>query len=278
VAVTIALLAALTYGAADFLGGIASRRSPASVVVVFSQLAGIAVFLVSLAFVPSRFQQSDLVWGALAGLGGAVGIAALYAALAVGRMGVISPLTAVIGASVPVAVGLALGERPSAAALAGIALAFVAVVLVSADPRTLRLSFEEPGLMLAVVSGLGIGLSLVALSRSSSDSGIAALAPARVVSVALLLLWARGRRESLRVPRGDAQRFAGGGRGHHVAVSGVDRVSRAHLLARALSRAAVGRRRVCDRGRRPYHALKRNRTPSSRKRPARFSLRRRSRR
>jgi drug/metabolite transporter (DMT)-like permease len=211
VAVTIALLAALTYGAADFLGGIASRRSPASVVVVFSQLAGIAVFLVSLAFVPSRFHQSDLVWGALAGLGGAVGIAALYAALAVGRMGVISPLTAVIGASVPVAVGLALGERPSAAALAGIALAFVAVVLVSADPRTLRLSFEEPGLMLAVVSGLGIGLSLVALSRSSSDSGIAALAPARVVSVALLLLWARGRRESLRVPRGALAVILGAG-------------------------------------------------------------------
>lgn len=209
--VGLALLAALTYGAADFLGGIASRRSPASVVVVFSQLSGAAVFLVSIAFVPSRFHQADLAWGALAGVGGAVGIAALYAALAVGRMGVISPLTGVIGASVPVAVGLALGERPSLFELSGIALAFVAVVLVSADPQTLRLSFEEPGLLLAVVSGLGMGLSLVALSRSTPDSGLAVLAPSRAVSVVLLLLWVRGRHEPLRVPRGALAVILGGG-------------------------------------------------------------------
>jgi drug/metabolite transporter (DMT)-like permease len=200
-AVTLAVLAALTYGSADFLGGIASRRAPASVVVVLSQLAGVGVFVASLAIVPSHFHGSDLIWGALAGVGGAVGIAALYAALAIGRMGVVSPLTAVIGASVPVALGLALGERPPLAAMAGIGLAFVAVALVSADPQTLRLSFEEPGLVLAVVSGFGIGFMLVALSRSSPDSGVAALAPARVVSVLLLLLWARGRHESLRVPR-----------------------------------------------------------------------------
>ncbi len=198
-AIALALCAALTYGAADFLGGIASRRTPAGVVVVLSQLAGFAVLAASLLFVPSRFERADLGWGALAGIGSAVGIAALYAALAIGRMGIVSPITAVVGASVPVAVGLAAGERPALAALIGIVLAFVAVVLVSADPRTLRLSLDEPGLALALISGLGIGVIYVALSRSSPGSGVAVLAPARVVSVALLVLWARSRRESFRV-------------------------------------------------------------------------------
>jgi len=161
--------------------------------------------------VPSHFHRSDLVWGALAGLGGALGIATLYAALAVGRMGVVSPITAVIGASVPVAVGLSLGERPGALALAGVALAFAAVVLVSADPRTLRLSLDEPGLLLAIGSGLGIGLSYVALSRSAPDAGVAVLAPARIVSVVLLIGWARGRGESFRVPRASLAVICGAG-------------------------------------------------------------------
>jgi len=197
-AIGLALLAALTYGAADFLGGLASRKTPAAAVVVLSQLAGVAVFLGALPFVPSRLAPPDVAWGVLAGAGGAVGIGALYAALAVGRMGVVSPITAVVGSSFPVAVGLALGERPAPAALAGVALAFIAVVLVSADARTLRLSLREPGLALALLGGLGIGLSLVALSRGSPGAGLALLAPARVTSVLLLLVWARLRRESLR--------------------------------------------------------------------------------
>ena len=181
--ITLALFAALTYGAADFLGGIASRRSPAGVVVVLSQLAGVVVFLASLAIVPSHFHRGDLVWGALAGVGrrdrhrSAVRRArdrahGHHLAADRGDRGVRSGN------------GRSRVRRTArAAALAGIALAFVAVVLVSADPQTLRLSFEEPGLVLAIVSGLGIGLMLVALSRSAPDCGIAVLAPARVVSV-----------------------------------------------------------------------------------------------
>ena len=104
--------------------------------------------------------------GVAAGIAGGVAIACLYAALAVGRMGIVSPITAVVGASVPVAVGLALGQRPPPLALAGIALAFLAVGLVSANAETRSISLREPGLLLALTSGAGIGLLYVFLSRA----------------------------------------------------------------------------------------------------------------
>jgi drug/metabolite transporter (DMT)-like permease len=210
-ATLIALLAAGVYGAGDFLGGIASKRTAAAAVVVISQIAGLALYVAVLPFVPSVFRASDLPWGILAGIGGAVGIGALYAALAIGRMGIVSPITAVVGASVPVAVGLALGERPSLLELAGVALAFVAVALVSANADTLRPSIHEPGLGLALISGLGIGISLTALSRGGHGVGLALLGPTRVVSVLLLLAWAFARRESLRPATGSLPTILGAG-------------------------------------------------------------------
>ncbi len=201
-AIVLALAAAAVYGAADFFGGIASRRSAAVAVVVLSQLAGIVVLGVAWLALPGRFYPGDLLWGALAGLGGGVGIVALYAALAVGRMGVVSPITAVVGASVPVVAGLAQGERPAAAALAGVVCAFVAVALVSANAETKTISLREPGLLLALLSGLGIGLLYVCLAHGHADAGLARLAIARVASLALMVAYAGVRRESLRPASG----------------------------------------------------------------------------
>jgi drug/metabolite transporter (DMT)-like permease len=194
----VALCAAAVYGGADFLGGIASRKTSAVAVVVISQLAGLLVLALALVVIPGRFYASDIVWGVAAGVAGGVAIAALYAALAVGRMGVVSPITAVVGASVPVAVGLGLGERPAPLVLVGIALAFLAVALVSIDSHTRGLSLREPGLVLALVSGLGIGLLYVCLARGHADSGLAILVPARIASLVALVAYASIRGESMR--------------------------------------------------------------------------------
>jgi len=202
VAVVLALLAAFVYGAADFCGGLASRKTAAIAVVVVSQLAGFVVLAAAWTLLPGRFYWSDVAFGVAAGAGGAVGIAALYAALAVGRMGVVSPITAVVGASVPVVAGLAMHERPSWAALAGVALAFVAVVLVSGNGEFKRMSLREPGIGLALVSGLGIGVLYVFLARAHRDGGLALLGTTRVTSVALLGGFALVRRQSLRPARG----------------------------------------------------------------------------
>jgi drug/metabolite transporter (DMT)-like permease len=200
VAVGLALFAALFYGAADFCGGIASRRTPAATVVVLSQVAGAVVLGVAWLALPAfgHFYLSDARWGVAAGIAGGAAIAALYAALAIGRMGVVSPITAVVGASVPVVIGLVLGERPAGAALVGVALAFVAVALVSANAETRTISFREPGFGAALLSGVSIGALYVCLSRGHADGKFALLAVARVVSVAFLCVYARARRESLR--------------------------------------------------------------------------------
>jgi drug/metabolite transporter (DMT)-like permease len=196
--IALALLAAGVYGAADFLGGLASRRTPATAVVVISQIAGVAVLAIAWFVLPGKFYPSDVLWGMLTGLFGGAAIVSLYAALAIGRMGVISPITAVLGASVPVLAGFALGERPAAPALAGIACTFLAVALVSANVETRSISLHEPGLGLALFSGLCIGALFVTLSRGHHDSGLALLAVTRATSVVSLIGYALVRRESLR--------------------------------------------------------------------------------
>ncbi|MBC5799426.1 MAG: DMT family transporter [Candidatus Eremiobacteraeota bacterium] len=205
-AIGLALAAALVYGAADFFGGLASRRTPAAAVVVLSQIAGIAVLALAWLALPGHFYASDIMFGVLAGVAGGVAIAALYAALAVGRMGVVSPITAVVGASVPVIVGLSSGERPTVAAMAGLAAALVAVTLVSAGAGLRRFSFAERGVGLALLSGLGIGALYVFLARGHPDAGLARLAVTRIVSMALLSSYVLMRRESLR-PAPDSVRL-----------------------------------------------------------------------
>ena len=197
-AIGLALAAAIVYGAADFFGGLASRRTAAAAVVVISQLAGFVVLGAAWLALPGTFYPGDIAYGIGAGIAGGTAIAALYAALAVGRMGVVSPITAVIGASVPVVFGLTIGERPSSLALAGVAAAFVAVALVSAGGETRGFSLREPGIGLALLSGLGIGGLYVLLSRGHPDAGLARLAVTRVTSVVLLVGYALLRRESLR--------------------------------------------------------------------------------
>ncbi|MBD5605345.1 MAG: DMT family transporter [Candidatus Eremiobacteraeota bacterium] len=198
VAVLVSLCAAAVYGGADFYGGLASKKTAATTVVILSQLAGVVVLALAWLVLPGRFYASDVGWGVAAGVAGGAAIACLYAALAVGRMGVVSPITAVIGASVPVVVGFAFGERPAPLALAGIALAFVAVALVSANAETRRISFAEPGLALAVGSGTAIGFLYVFLARGHADGGLALLAATRVTSLAMLVAYGAARRESLR--------------------------------------------------------------------------------
>jgi len=202
VAIGLALLAALVYGAADFFGGIASRKTPAAAVVVLSQVAGVGLLLAVLPLVPSRFYAADLGWGLLAGLCGAAGIGLLYAALAIGRMGVVSPVTAVVAASVPVFWGLASGERPAPLALAGVAVAFLAVGLVSTSADTLRFSQREPGVGLALGSGIAIGFLYVLLAHTHRDAGLGVLVASRAASIPALLLFALLRRQPLRPAAG----------------------------------------------------------------------------
>jgi len=209
--ILVALAAAGVYGAADFLGGFASRRNTAGAVVLLSQIFGALLLGVCFAFEPSRITAADLRFGFFAGIAGAVAIVALYAALAIGRMGVISPINAVVGASVPIFVGIGFGERPSAFALAGIACALVAVVLVSLDAKTGRFSLREPGIALAIVSGFAIGGLYVSLGGAHGGTGFGRLIVTRLVSLVVLGVYLALRRSSLRAASGTLRFIAAAG-------------------------------------------------------------------
>jgi drug/metabolite transporter (DMT)-like permease len=127
------LLAALGYGVSDFVGGVASRRVAALRVVIVSYPVSVAVALLSVPFLRGSPSTAALLWGAGAGVVGGLAIWWFYRALAAGPMSVVSPLTGVFAAGIPVLVGLVSGERPRVLAYIGIALALVAVVLASRD-------------------------------------------------------------------------------------------------------------------------------------------------
>jgi drug/metabolite transporter (DMT)-like permease len=211
--VALSLAVAVFYGAADFCGGLATRRASALAVVVWSQAAGLLVLLAALPFVPGVLRPSDLVVSAVCGVCGTLAVGLLYRGLAIGVMGVVSPITAVLCAALPVAWGIGRGERPAALALVGIAFALVAVVLVSAatpapaeptgEPAARRGSRGRipPGIPEALGAGVAFGIFFIALAQVHRDAGLYPLLGTRVISMLLLLGAAFALRRPLRVAR-----------------------------------------------------------------------------
>ncbi len=201
-AVVLALASALVYGAADFCGGLASRRAAAFAVVALSQAAGLVALLGVLPILGGDPTLADLAWGGAAGLAGAAGLVLFYRALAGGVMSVVAPVTALTAAALPVAVGLALGERLPPWAVAGIGLALVAVVLVAAEGGLPTLhGARRAGLLPALAAGAGFGVFFVLLDRTRPEATLWPLVAARSVSVVLVVLLALAVGTSLRVPR-----------------------------------------------------------------------------
>jgi drug/metabolite transporter (DMT)-like permease len=185
----LSLASAFTYGAADFLGGLASRRANTISVVVVSQAAGMVMVALLLPVLASAAPgRSDWIWGAVAGLTGGVGVALLYRALAVGVMAVVAPTTAVCAVLVPVVIAIGLGERPGVRESAGMVLAVVAIVLVSqsvSGTGTQTATGKQSGLGLALASGILIGFFFLALAHTNAAGGLWPLLAARVVSISL---------------------------------------------------------------------------------------------
>ena len=188
----LALGSAGMYGAADFLGGLAARRAAIVPVVVVSQFSGMVVLAVMLPLLSDASPtMRDLIWGAVAGVAVGAGLALLYRALAIGRMAVVAPTTAVCAVVIPVVAAMRLGDRPAPRTLVGIALAIVSVVLVSqqrasaAPGEHLAVAARglPSGLGLALVSGVAIGLFFLSLARTASTAGLWPLLVARIASV-----------------------------------------------------------------------------------------------
>jgi len=202
VAVVLALSSAVVYGASDFLGGLASRRATVFGVVALSQLAGLVALVALLPWLGGPVTRADLGWGAAAGLVGATGLLVFFRALSRGVMSVIAPVTAVTAAAVPVLAGLLGGNRIGPVAGAGILLALVAVVLVSAEGGLGQLRSARPASLSApLIAGTAFGCFFVLLDRTSADAGLTPLVAARLASFALVVVVALVGKRSLRVGR-----------------------------------------------------------------------------
>jgi drug/metabolite transporter (DMT)-like permease len=202
VAVVLALSSAVVYGASDFLGGLASRRASVFGVVALSQLSGLVALLALLPWLGGPVTVADLAWAAAAGLAGATGLVVFFRALAGGVMSVIAPVTAVTAAAVPVLVGLVGGDRISPWAAAGIVLALIAVVLVSAEGGLSSLRAARPAVLVApLIAGTAFGFFFVLLDRTSAEAGLTPLVAARLASVLLVVTVALAGRQPLRLGR-----------------------------------------------------------------------------
>ncbi|MFH7598453.1 DMT family transporter [Streptomyces racemochromogenes] len=204
-----ALATAVLWGLADFGGGLLTRRLPALTVVVVSQVAAVLV-LGSVVLATGAWQEAgpQLWFAVAAGVVGPAAMLSFYKALALGPMGVVSPLGSV-GVVVPVGVGLALGERPGPGQLAGIAVAFVGIVLAG-GPELRGAPVQRQAVLLTLAAAFGFGTVMVLISHASTGiTGLfLALFVQRVTNVAVggAALWAQTRRGTPALPEGTGPR------------------------------------------------------------------------
>lgn len=205
-----ALVAAGAYGVSDFVGGLASRHVAALRVVIVSYPLALVVLLAMALGTGGVISPPAVLWGTLCGISQGLAIWCFYAALGSGPISVVSPLTAILSAGLPLGVGLVLGERPGVLAGVGAVLALIAVVLVSReatdeDVRPHR--FTTKVAWLTAGAGLGFGMNFILLAQAPHEARLwplvfgRAMATAIMVSVAVLT-------RNLRLPQGVPMKLA----------------------------------------------------------------------
>lgn len=187
VAALLALLSSLSWGVADFIGGLAARRAgSAQVLAVTYPAGGIVITIFALTVIPGELSTGLIGYALVTGIIGSIAIALLYAALTRGQMGIVSPITAVMSGAVPVIVGVLRGEQPSTWAYLGMAFAVIAVVLVSRESAHHHGRTPPVAIVMAIGSGIAIGFYLTSLGLAPDNSGVWVAALGRWVSTIIM--------------------------------------------------------------------------------------------
>jgi len=210
VAVFIGLLVAAGFGSGDFLGGLASRRARMISVLALAQVVAVLGAIVFALVFGGSPTGRQLAFGAFAGALNVVALGALYQGLALGRMGVVAPITAVVASCIPVIWGLATGERPSAVALAGVACAIVAGGMIARE-HDAATGGGRRALVLALGAGLLFGWSFVLYAESREGSGFWPVLTGRAAAVVLVLFVVVLTRATLHLPSPESWMAVGAG-------------------------------------------------------------------
>jgi drug/metabolite transporter (DMT)-like permease len=184
--VVLGLLSALSFGASDFGGGLSSRHLPLFGVMLVASLAAVILALtVALAIHEPAPEPGAIISAAVGGVAGVIGLLGLYQGLAVGRMGVVAPVVGLVGASLPVLVGIGLEGPPRTEVAIGIGLALVAVVIVSRTPSP---TGRRSGIEFALIGGIGIGLVSTLIGQLPEGSVWWPLVVLKLASITVILL------------------------------------------------------------------------------------------
>jgi len=182
----LSLLAAASWGGGDFSGGLATKRASVFRVVAVAHTCGLlATLAMAVLSGESLPPPSALGWGVFAGFIGAFGIVALYRALAIGRMGVVAPVAAVVTGVLPVLVGIRSEGMPSTNQLGGFVLALISIWLVA---RPNEYVDSHRGIGLAALAGIAFGMFLIAGKHAGRDGVFWPLVAARFVSTGLMVV------------------------------------------------------------------------------------------
>lgn len=182
----LSLSGALVFGAADFLGGLAAKRLGAVLATAVSALAGTVALMVAIPVLGGEWHAADLLWGAAAGVTGAVAIGLLYACLAIGPMSILSPLTALVSAVMPMVWEFLRGERLGQLSYWALGVALVAVVLVGFVPERGAVRPSLRGIVMGIGSGAAIGAFFIIIDQTSASSGLVPLAVNSAVTAIIM--------------------------------------------------------------------------------------------
>jgi len=185
--ILLGLVSAASWGAADFSGGVATKRTNVYSVIIFSQLVG-AVFLIGLAVLLSAHipAPDDIKLGSIAGISGAIGLIFLYRGLAGGSMAVVAPIAALVTAIIPVFFGIINEGLPSAIQLLGFILALTGVWLLSKTGSKSKINVRE--ITYPLIAGFFFGLFFILIDQLSGNAILWPLAAARIASVIVMVV------------------------------------------------------------------------------------------
>ncbi len=209
--VLFASLSALTYGAADFYGGFATRKNSAVTVVAWSQAIGLLIALFATPLLgEATVVTQDILWGIAAGVSGAIGVAFLYHGLASGLASIISPVAALTGAILPVFFGVVTGEQPTPLSWIGVSLAIPAILLLSLEKGE-RSAHQIRSFQMGFLAGVGFSGFFILIAQTGDSSGMWPLVAARAVTVPLFLMTLLLRKRPIRLVKGSRRyAFTGG--------------------------------------------------------------------
>lgn len=177
----------LIFGGGDFFGGLASKRISSFLATGIAALTGIVLLALFSLGIGGSISPEAVIWGMLSGLFGSLAILLLYAALAIGPMSILSPLGALVSAVIPVAWALFItNETLLWFGYIALGIGALAIVLIAFTPEKDAIKPTAKGLTLSIVSGVLIGLFLIALDNAPGDAGLYPLIFNRVVNVSIM--------------------------------------------------------------------------------------------